>query len=154
MLFRSVAIADIRPYNIHRAFHGDWYSDAQLKVRPGLMAKYGWKTEDEARKHVKVYDKDYKELIADPNVEAIVIGLPLHLHAPVAIEAMKAGKHVFTEKLMAKTVGECKEMTKVAAETGKILAVGHQRHYNILYDNAKDMIKNGLIGELHYNRAQ
>lgn len=151
---KVVAIADIRPYNIHRAFHGDWYSEAQLKVRPGLMAKYGWKTEDEARRHVKVYDKDYRELIRDPNVEAVVIGLPLHLHAEVAIEAMKAGKHVLTEKLMAKTVAECKEMAKVAAETGKILAVGHQRHYNILYDNAKDIIKNGLIGDLHYIRAQ
>jgi len=149
-----VAIADIRPYNVHRAFHGDWYSDEQLKARPGLMAKYGWKTEDEARKHVKVYDKDYKELLNDPNVEAIIIGLPLHLHAQVAIEAMKAGKHVLTEKLMAKTVGECKEMARAAEQTGKILAVGHQRHYNILYDNAVDIIKNGLIGELHYIRAQ
>src|SRR5215469_2640623 len=47
-----VAIADIRPYNVHRAFHGD---PTALAARPGLMAKYGWKTEDEARKHVKVY---------------------------------------------------------------------------------------------------
>ena len=148
-----VAISDIRPYNVHRAFHGDWYSDEQLKVRPGLITKYKWKTEAEARKHVKVYT-DYKDLINDPNIEAVVIGLPLHLHAPVAIAAMKAGKHVLTEKLMAKTVGECKEMARVSAETGKLLAVGHQRHYNILYDNAKDMIKNGLIGELHYIRAQ
>lgn len=148
-----VAISDIRPYNIHRAFHGDWYSEDQLKARPGLLAVYKWKTEDEARKHVKVY-QDYKELIADPNVEAVVIGLPLHLHAPVAIEAMKAGKHVLTEKLMAKTVAECKEMARVAEQTGKILAVGHQRHYNILYDNAVDLIKNNLLGELHYIRAQ
>jgi len=149
-----VAIADIRPYNVYRAFHGDWYTEDQLKARPGLMAKYGWKTEDEARKHVKVYDQDYKELINDPNVEAIVIGLPLHLHAPVAVEAMEAGKHVLTEKLMAKTVGECKKMAEVAAKTGKILAVGHQRHYNILYDNAVDMIKSGLLGKLHYIHAQ
>ena len=50
------AIADIRPYNVWRAFHGDHYSEASLAARPGLMAKYGWKTEDEARRHVKVYD--------------------------------------------------------------------------------------------------
>ena len=42
-----------------------------------------------------------------PDVEAIVIALPLHLHAPVAIEAMRAGKHVLTEKLMGKTVAAC-----------------------------------------------
>ncbi len=52
-----VAIADIRPYNIHRAFHGDHASENALKVRCGLMTKYGWTSEDEARKHVKVYDK-------------------------------------------------------------------------------------------------
>ncbi|MGH7192897.1 MAG: Gfo/Idh/MocA family protein, partial [Candidatus Saccharimonadales bacterium] len=52
---RVVAIADIRPYNIHRAFHGD---PLALGPRPGLLAKYGWKSEDEARKHVKVYDQD------------------------------------------------------------------------------------------------
>jgi predicted dehydrogenase len=148
-----VAIADIRPYNVYRAFHGDWYTEDQLKARPGLMAKYGWKTEDEARKHVKVY-QDYKELINDPDVEAVVIGLPLHLHAPVAIEAMRRGKHVLTEKLMAKTVGDAKEMARVADQTGRILAVGHQRHYNILYDNAVDMIKSGLLGKIHYIHAQ
>ena len=53
-----VAIADIRPYNIHRAFHGDWASAyGDREARCGLMTKYGWKTEDEARKHVKVYDR-------------------------------------------------------------------------------------------------
>ena len=37
-----VAIADIRPYNVHRAFHGDWSSDAAFAARPGLLSKYGW----------------------------------------------------------------------------------------------------------------
>ena len=79
------AIADIRPYNVHRAFHGDWSSDNAIKVRTGLMNKYGWKTEDEARKNVKVYG-DYNDLIADKDklgIEAVIIALPLHLHAPV-----------------------------------------------------------------------
>ena len=85
----------------------------------------------------------------------MIIALPLHLHAPVAIEAMKAGKHVLTEKLMAHSVHECKEMARVAAaDEASILATGHQRHYSILYDNAVDMIQRGLIGEMHYIRAQ
>lgn len=149
-----VAIADIRPYNIHRAFHGDESSPNALRVRPGLMAKYDWSTEEEARKHVKVYDKDYHDLLNDPDVEAVVIALPLHLHAKVAIEAMRAGKHVLTEKLMGHSVHECKEMARVAQETNKYLATGHQRHYSVLYDNAVSMIRAGLLGDLHFIRAQ
>ncbi len=118
------------------------------------MTKYGWKTEDEARKHVKVYDQDYHDLLADKDVEAVIIALPLHLHAPVAIEAMKAGKHVLTEKLMGHSVHECKEMARVSQQLNKILATGHQRHYSILYDNAVDTIRRGLIGEIHSIRAQ
>jgi predicted dehydrogenase len=154
------AIADIRPYNVWRAFHGDHSSEAALAARPGLLAKYDWKSEDEGRRHVKVYDHKsggYEELLKQAKadgLEGIVIGLPLHLHAPVAIAAMKAGLHVLTEKLMAHTVHECKDMARIAAQTATILAVGHQRHYNILYANAVDSIKRGVLGDLHYIRAQ
>jgi len=149
-----VAIADIRPYNIHRAFHGDQSSPNAYLVRPGLMKKYDWKSEEQARKHVKVYDKDYHDLLDDPDVEAVIIALPLHLHHIVAIEAMKRGKHVLTEKLMAHSVHQCKEMSRVAQETGMYLATGHQRHYSVLYDNAVAMIREGLLGDLHHIRAQ
>src|SRR5262249_24725734 len=50
-----VALCDIRPYNVYRSFHGDWTNDVAIANRPGLIAKYGWKSEDEARQHVKVY---------------------------------------------------------------------------------------------------
>jgi predicted dehydrogenase len=149
-----VAIADIRPYNVFRAFHGDVSSPAALTARPGLMAKYSWSSEDEARKKVKVYAA-YEELLADKDVEAVVIALPLHLHAEAAIKAMRAGKHVLTEKLMGHSIHECKEMGRVSRETGKILATGHQRHYSVLYDNAVHTIgKARLLGDLHSIRAQ
>ena len=149
-----VAIADIRPYNLHRAFHGDWASPAARDARPGLLAKYGWKTQEEAEKNVKVYKNDYRELLKNPDVEAVIIALPLHLHAQAAIEAMLAGKHVLTEKLMGHSVAQCKVMGRVAAETDKLLATGHQRHYSILYDNAVNLIRWGVLGQLHYIRAQ
>ncbi len=150
------AIADIRPYNVWRAFNGDLSSDAAHAARPGLMSVYGWKTEDEAKKNVKVYGP-YQDLIANAKadgIEAIVIALPLHLHAPVAIAAMKAGLHVLTEKLMGHTVHECKEMARVSEQTNLLLATGHQRHYNILYDAAVDLIRRGVMGDLHSIRAQ
>ena len=149
-----VAIADIRPYNVFRAFHGDVSSPSANKARPGLMAKYKWSTEDAARAKVKVYAA-YEDLLADPDIEAVVIALPLHLHAPAAIKAMRAGKHVLTEKLMGHSIHECKEMGRVARDTGKILATGHQRHYSILYDNAVHTIGTAkLIGDVHSIRAQ
>jgi predicted dehydrogenase len=149
-----VAIADIRPYNVFRAFHGDMASPSAYQARPGLIAKYKWATEDEGRKKVKVYGA-YEDLLADDDIEAVVISLPLHLHAPAAIKAMRAGKHVLTEKLMGHSIHECKEMGRVAKETDKILATGHQRHYSILYDNAVYTIgKAGLIGDVHSIRAQ
>lgn len=152
-----VAIADIRPYNIHRAFHGDWASDSAWAARRGLMKVYDYKTEDEARKNVKVYDANnggYHALIKDPDIEAVIIALPLHLHAPAACEALKAGKHVLNEKLMAHNVAQCKVMGRLAYAQGLYLATGHQRHYSVLYDNAKHMINWGVLGEIHHIRAQ
>jgi predicted dehydrogenase len=149
-----VAIADIRPYNVFRAFHGDVSSPSANTARPGLMAKYKWSTEDAAREKVKVYGR-YEELLADKDVEAVIIALPLHLHAEAAIKAMRAGKHVLTEKLMGHSIHECKEMGRVSRETGKLLATGHQRHYSVLYDNAVHTIgKAKLLGDLHSIRAQ
>ena len=156
-----VAIADIRPYSQYRAFHGE----EGVAVRKGLLKVYegreDWKTEEEARKHVRVYN-DYMELINKEKentdeatrVEAVIIGLPLFLHAPAAIEAMKAGFHVLTEKLMGHTVARCKEMARASEQYKKHLATGHQRHYNILYDHAVKLLQSGVLGDLHYVRAQ
>ncbi len=154
------AIADIRPFNQFRAFHGDWTNKGNkptpVPVRLGLMSIYGWKTETEAKKHVKVYGP-YEELLENAKkdgIEAIIIATPLHLHAPIAIAAMKQGLHVITEKLMAHTIQQCKEMTRVADAQNLYLAIGHQRHYNIKYWQAKDWIQRGVLGEVHSIRAQ
>jgi predicted dehydrogenase len=152
-----VAIADIRPSSIHRAFHGDWASPAALDVRPGLLSVYGWKSEEEARRHVKVYDGKnggYEAMIADPDVEAVIVALPLHLHAEATCRALKAGKDVLCEKLMAHNVAECKVMGRLAHEQDRYLLVGHQRHYSVLYDNAVNLLRWGLLGQIRHIRAQ
>jgi predicted dehydrogenase len=146
------SIADIRPYNVYRAFHGE----LGVAVRPGLLSVYGWKDESQARKHVKVYGP-WEELLdsaKQDQLEGVIIALPLFLHHPVAIAAMQRGLHVITEKLMGHTVRECKEMAQVAKATGLHLATGHQRHYNILYAEAAEKIKRGVLGDLHFIRAQ
>ena len=149
------AIADIRPYNVHRAFHGDYGGDAALHaIRPGLISKYKWASEDEAKKNVKVYTEDYRDLLKDKDIEAVIIALPLHLHAKVSCDALKAGKHVLGEKLMAHNVAQCKVMGRLAHKEDLYLSIGHQRHYSILYDNAVNLIRWGLLGQLHHSRAQ
>lgn len=154
---RVTAIADIRPSSIHRAFYGDWASPAAMEARPGLIKKQGYKSYDEAKKTVKVYDASnggIKAMLEDPDIEAVIIALPLHLHAPIAIQAMMRGKHVLTEKLMAHNIAQCKVMARVAKEKDLLLATGHQRHYSVLYDNAVKLIQWGMLGQLHHIRAQ
>ncbi|TWU55048.1 Gfo/Idh/MocA family protein [Rubripirellula reticaptiva] len=157
------AICDIRPFGQHRAFHGDWSSPSALGRRPGLIQVAGYKDEAEARRNVKVYDGKNGGIMAcldDPDIEAVIIALPLWLHASVAALAMERGLHVLTEKLMAHNVAQCKVMSRMAAELKDTagnplhLATGHQRHYNVKYDNAINLIRWGLLGQLHHIRAQ
>jgi predicted dehydrogenase len=101
---------------------------------------------------LKMY-ADAKEMIADPDVEMIIIALPLWLHAPIALQAMAAGKHVFCEKLMAHSIGECKAMCRTAHDKNLLLAIGHQRHYSALYDNANYLVQNGFLGDIRHIRA-
>jgi predicted dehydrogenase len=112
---------------------------------------------------VKVYDASnggIEALLNDDSIEAIIIALPLHLHAPIAIQAMMKGKHVLTEKLMAHNVAQCKVMARLSKDmkspSGQslYLATGHQRHYSVLYDNAVHLLKWGVLGQLHHIRAQ
>ncbi|WP_437201370.1 Gfo/Idh/MocA family protein [Planctomicrobium sp. SH664] len=142
-----VAIADLRPSNRERAFHGDGNSD-----RPGLIKVLGMEKVSKIERF-----SSHKELLENADrlkLEAVIIATPLVTHAPIAIDCMNAGLHVLTEKLMARTVGKCKEMIRKAREKNVLLAVGHQRHYSVLYDNANSLVKNGLLGDIKYIRAQ
>lgn len=157
------AICDIRPFSVHRAFHGDWSTPSALQRRPGLLSVYGYNTREQAEKEIKVYDATnggIQACLDDPNIEAVIIALPLFLHAPVAAQAMARGLHVLTEKLMAHNVAQCKAMGQMSYELKDTngnplhLATGHQRHYNIKYENAVNLIRWGLLGQLHHIRAQ
>ncbi|MSR57174.1 MAG: Gfo/Idh/MocA family oxidoreductase [Planctomycetaceae bacterium] len=138
-----VAVADLRPTNLKRAFFGDGNEN-----RVGLIKKLGHQTAGKIKRYT-----DHKQLLADPEIEAVVIAVPLNVHADLTIEALRAGKHVLCEKLMAHNITQCKEMIRVAKETGKLLAVGHQRHYSVLYDNAADLIRQGVLGDIKFIRA-
>jgi predicted dehydrogenase len=139
-----IAYSDIRPYNQERIFKGQGVTH----IRKGFNYHYG----SSANKKIKLYE-NYRDLLANKDIEAVVIALPLHLHAPVAIEAMRAGKHVLCEKLMAWNISQCKEMIRVAEETDRILSIGHQRHYSLLYAQAAMAVQAGVLGDIKHIRA-
>jgi predicted dehydrogenase len=136
---KFIGMHDIRPSNL------------QLAVEE--FEKHAGYTKDDIETIKKNTYPTLDAVLDDPNVEVVVIALPLWLHAPVAVAAMRKGKHVFTEKLMAHSIGECKAMIRVARDTNRLLAVGHQRHYSALYDNANFLIEQGLLGDIRHIKA-
>ncbi len=130
-----VAFSDIRP-------------SSQQRARDAFKTLYGPERANKIR-----LEEDYHKLLDDPTIELIIIALPLHLHAPAAVAALQKGKHVLCEKLMAKTVSECKDMIKAAAANNRFLAVGHQRHYSYMYANALSLIKQGVVGDIRHIHA-
>lgn len=140
-----VAYSDIRPSNQKRIFTGE-----PTGPRKGFNYHYG----PDAVDGIKLFT-DYKELLADNKlgIEVVVIALPLHLHAQVAIEAMEAGKHVLCEKLMGWNIKQCKDMIRTADRTKRLLAIGHQRHYSMLYAQAYEVVKAGVLGDVKHIRA-
>jgi phthalate 4,5-cis-dihydrodiol dehydrogenase len=91
---------------------------------------------------------DHRELLRDPEVEAVVIGLPHWLHRNVTVESLEAGKHVLLEKPMAMTVAECDSMLAAAQAAGKSLMVGHSQHYFPVNLAVKGLLERGEIGSL------
>ncbi len=100
----------------------------------------------------KTYE-DFNELLADPNVDAVVIATPEHLHYPMFMAALKAGKNIYVEKPLAHTIEEGQEMVAAAQKAGKVVQVGTQNRSNSLYHQAKQMVGDGMIGDIHYVRA-
>ena len=96
---------------------------------------------------------DYRDILKDPSIDAVFLTTPEHLHYEMAIAALKAGKNIYLEKPLAHTIEEGWEIVKAAEKSGKVVQVGTQNRSNSLYIQAKDMIKQGMIGEVHYVRA-
>ena len=96
---------------------------------------------------------DYRELLAEPGLDAVIIATPEHLHYRMTMDALKAGKHIYVEKPLSHTIEEGIEILKAAEKSNKVVQVGTQNRSNSLYINAKEMVAQGLIGDVHYVRA-
>ncbi len=96
---------------------------------------------------------DYQQLLADPSVEAVIIATPEHLHQVMTLAAIKAKKHIYVEKPLAHTIEEGEVVLKAAANYDKVIQVGTQNRSNKFYQRAKELVAQGLIGDVHYVRA-
>jgi predicted dehydrogenase len=97
--------------------------------------------------------RDYREVLARPDVDAVIIGTPDHWHAQIAVDAMNAGKDVYVEKPMVQKIEDGRRVIETQKKTGRILQVGSQRVSSIVYQKAKDLLKSGAIGQVNLIEA-
>ncbi len=93
---------------------------------------------------------DYHDLLRDPKVDAIVIATPVSTHRRLALDALRAGKHVLVEKPLAATTETACEISDAAHAAGRVLMVGHTFIYNPAVVKVKEMIERGTLGEIYY----
>lgn len=94
------------------------------------------------------YFKTYKELLASPDIDAVIIATPDHLHAPMIIEAARQGKHVYVEKCLTRSAAEAVEVHKMVSESGIKFQLGHQLRQTASYHAAKELILQGVLGDI------
>ena len=102
---------------------------------------------------VKYYLKE-KDLLSDPDVQAVYIATPVCLHARQAVMAAEVRKHVFCEKQMAMNIKECLEMITACKKNKVKLGLAYMMRFNVYHRRIKEMIEKGDLGNLVMGRAQ
>ncbi|MBN2451688.1 MAG: Gfo/Idh/MocA family oxidoreductase [Lentisphaeria bacterium] len=97
--------------------------------------------------------RNVRALLADPEVEMVVVSTFNHLHAPHALRALAAGKHVLCEKPFGLTTADVDAMSAAAAKAGKVLAPFQQRRYERDFNKVKEIIDSGLLGRIVHVRT-
>ena len=96
---------------------------------------------------------DYRELLDQPDVDAVTIAAPNHLHAPMALEALKARKHVFLEPPLALNAKEAAKLIEAAEKMRRVLMVGMNYRFHAQSQIARQIIHHGDLGEMYHVRC-
>jgi predicted dehydrogenase len=105
--------------------------------------------EKAARFHVPKSYGDYRELMADPDIDVVDVATPTHMHHPIALAALSSGKHVIVDKPMALNAAQAREMLLAAERAGKVAAVTFNIRYNPVVQQARVMVQRGDLGSIH-----
>ena len=98
---------------------------------------------------VKQY-RDYRELVLDPEIDLVIVSVPLYWHFEVSKAAILAGKHVVCEKSMTKTTEQAVELERLAGEHSTSFKVSYEVRNNPAYMAAKELVQKGVLGEILY----
>ncbi|WP_337099765.1 Gfo/Idh/MocA family protein [Paenibacillus sp. YIM B09110] len=96
---------------------------------------------------------NYKELLTDASIDIVHVCTPNDSHAEIAIDALEAGKHVMSEKPMAKTAHDAQRMVDAAKRTGKKLTVGYNNRFRADSQHLKKICEEGELGEIYFAKA-
>lgn len=96
----------------------------------------------------------FEDVLENPAIDAIIVATPVRFHHPMAKACLLAGKHVFIEKPLARTVAEAEELVALAESKGLVLMVGHTFMFSPAVNRMKEIIDSGDIGKVRYISAQ
>ncbi|MBK8252294.1 MAG: Gfo/Idh/MocA family oxidoreductase [Polyangiaceae bacterium] len=91
-----------------------------------------------------------EEVLAAPDIDAVVLATPARTHAPMAEAVLRAGKHLLVEKPLALTVADAERVVQIAADVERILMVGHLMLYHPVVHHMRRVIESGELGTIHY----
>jgi predicted dehydrogenase len=91
---------------------------------------------------------DYRKLLENKDIDAVVIGTPDHWHCKIMVDAVQAGKHVYVEKPIANSIAECDLMVAAQEKTGKIVQAGQWQRSGPHYRKAVEIVQSGVLGKI------